>query len=171
MLPDLLAPNLLVVFVGTAPSTTSAARDHYYSHHSNKFWDLLTATGLTGDARLTSDRDREITSYRCGLTDPVKRRAASSDADLDDADFDIPGLLDRLADCKPRVVAFNGRETARRVAEHLGQRIPNEGPIAWKVSGAAAYRLPSSSATNTRRPYKAKEKIWQAFGEWVDALS
>ena len=32
MLPDVLAPDLVAVFVGTSVSTTSAEEKHYYAH-------------------------------------------------------------------------------------------------------------------------------------------
>lgn len=50
MLADLLAPDLRVVFVGTSASATSATRGHYYAMSTNRFWELLDATGLTDGA-------------------------------------------------------------------------------------------------------------------------
>jgi mismatch-specific thymine-DNA glycosylase len=170
VLPDLLAPDLIAVFVGTSVSTTSAAREHYYSHHTNRFWDLLDATGLTESAGLTPERDREITLYGIGLTDLVKGRAASSDALLVDTDYDVPGLIERLAAVQPRSVAFNGKESARRVAAHLGARLASVGPTGWTIAGAPAYWLPSSSATNSRMTADEKSVHWRAFGNWVLAL-
>jgi mismatch-specific thymine-DNA glycosylase len=170
VLPDLLAPDLLAVFVGTSVSTTSAAREHYYSHQTNRFWDLLDATGLTKSAGLTAERDREVTIYGIGLTDLVKGRAASSDALLADTDYDVPGLIDRLTAVQPRAVAFNGKESARRVSAHLGERLAVIGPTGWKVAGAPAYWLPSTSATNSRMTASEKSVHWRAFGAWVRAL-
>jgi len=170
MLPDLLVPDLLAIFVGTSASTTSAAREHYYSHHTNRFWDLLEATGLTDAAGLTSERDREITMHGVGLTDLVKGRAASSDALLADSDYDAAGLIMRLAAVKPRSVAFNGKEAAKRVAAHLGVRLAVIGPTGWEVAGAPAYWLPSSSATNSRMTAGEKRAHWCAFGNWARAL-
>ena len=40
VLPDLLIPNLNVVFSGTAVATPSAERGHYYAGPGNKFWKL-----------------------------------------------------------------------------------------------------------------------------------
>ena len=44
-LPDYLGHGLRVVFVGTAASALSAARRHYFSHPTIKFWSLLQAAG------------------------------------------------------------------------------------------------------------------------------
>lgn len=167
MLPDRLAPNLLAVFVGTSVSTTSAARKHYYAHHSNRFWQLLDATGLTGAAQLTSSRDEEITNYGIGLTDLVKGRAASRDDLLQPSDYDVPGFIDRIERVRPLAVAFNGGEAARRVARHLKVPVVLDGPTEWSVGGAVAYVLPSSSAMNTSITFAAKRERWRTFGDWV----
>ena len=53
MLPGVLAPDLVAVFVGTSVSTTSAEEKHYYAHPSKpRFWELLDAAGLTNRAGL-----------------------------------------------------------------------------------------------------------------------
>lgn len=47
MLPDLLRPDLDVVFCGTAVSSASADLGHYYAGRGNKFWQLLFDAGFT----------------------------------------------------------------------------------------------------------------------------
>ena len=171
MLPDLLVPDLRVVFVGTSVSDRSAARGHYYAHPTNRFWDLLAVTGLVASGPMTSDDDRTITAHGVGLTDLVTIRAASSDRELSAGDFDVPGFLGRIDRFAPRIVAFNGREAAERVARHLGHLVPPEGPIPSRVSGAAAYRLRSSSGASSRAPYDVKREAWRRFGDWVRATA
>jgi G:T/U-mismatch repair DNA glycosylase len=46
-LPDLLAPNLRVIFVGTAAGKRSAEFGHYYAGRGNRFWRTLHEVGLT----------------------------------------------------------------------------------------------------------------------------
>jgi len=156
-----------VVLVGTSVADESARRRHYYADPRNRFWDLLDATGLTHGAALRSERDHEVTSHGVGLTDVVKDRAASSDRQLSDDDYDISGLLRRIARYRPCVVAFNGKEAAKRVARYLGHPVPVEGPLEWKVGRSFAYRLPSSSGANARGGYERKFDAWRAFGDWV----
>lgn len=45
VLDDVLAPNLRVVFCGTAVGVRSAARGHYYAGPGNDFWRLLHGSG------------------------------------------------------------------------------------------------------------------------------
>jgi double-stranded uracil-DNA glycosylase len=47
ILPDVLAPNLKVVFCGTAAGTQSAEVGAYYAGRGNKFWRTLYEIGLT----------------------------------------------------------------------------------------------------------------------------
>lgn len=47
ILPDILGPNLKVVFCGTAVGEKSARRGHYYAGPGNKFWQYLHASKLT----------------------------------------------------------------------------------------------------------------------------
>src|SRR4051794_23614074 len=95
MLPDLLRPGLRVVFVGTSVSTRSAAAGHYYSNPTNKFWQLLAATGLPAGSPVGAPLDATLPDIGLGLTDLVKRRAASSDALLQGGDYDVPRFLSR----------------------------------------------------------------------------
>jgi double-stranded uracil-DNA glycosylase len=169
VLPDLLRPGLWVVFVGTSVGVRSARAGHYYANPTNRFWDLVDAAGLTNGASLTAERDRELLDHAAGITDLVKARAASSDSLLEVGDFDVAGFLRRLEENLPTIVAFNGREPARQVARHLGQPVPAEGPLEWRVAGADGYRLPSSSGANARRPAADKTEAWRQFGRWARA--
>jgi TDG/mug DNA glycosylase family protein len=166
VLPDLLKPGLLVVFVGTAVSPVSARRGHYYSSPNNKFWDLLAATGLVGGERLGPEDGARLPSLGVGLTDLAKGRAEASEARLRPDDFDVPALLEKIEACRPRHVAFNGSKACELVARHLGEVPPEPGPASWTIAGARAYRLPSSSGAAAIGT-EAKRRAWAEFGEWV----
>lgn len=177
MLPDILKPGLVVVFVGTAKSEASTRAGHCYAHPQNMFWNLLRATGLAGEDLIDPGDDATVLDHGVGLTDLVPARAASSDSLLRSADFDVPAFLERLATFQPKVVAFNGGESARRVLRHLGRPVPPEGSIGWPVVESAsteasaarplAYRLPYSSSANATGGYAAKLEKWIVFGDWV----
>jgi TDG/mug DNA glycosylase family protein len=167
--PDILERGLSVVFVGTAKSKASFNAGHFYAHPQNMFWPLLEATGLTAGTFIPSSQDRSVLRFGIGLTDLVPSKVASSDSLLRSHDFDVPAFVERIERLRPAVIAFNGAEPARRVARHLDQAAPAEGPTGWTVGGAAAYRLPSSSSANATGGYESKRRRWQAFGEWVRA--
>ncbi|KAH0015605.1 DNA glycosylase, partial [Aureobasidium melanogenum] len=72
-LTDILAPDLIAVFVGTNPGIRTAAQGHAYAHPSNQFWKLLHSSGCT-DERLRPDQDVELPArYLLGNTNIVER--------------------------------------------------------------------------------------------------
>jgi TDG/mug DNA glycosylase family protein len=78
VLPDILAPNLRIVFCGTAVGQRSAQRGHYYAGPGNDFWRLLHDTGLT-PRLLAPDDDVTLPTYGLGLTDLAQNVAQSHD--------------------------------------------------------------------------------------------
>jgi TDG/mug DNA glycosylase family protein len=143
VLPDILAPNLRVVFCGTAVGAASARRSAYYAGPGNKFWRTLHTIGLTPRVLLPSEY-AELLQYRIGLTDLAKR-TSGADSTLGASDFDVDGLEDRIRRCSPSVLCFNGKRAAstflRRNAVEFGlatERIGNTRLfIAPSTSGAA----------------------------------
>lgn len=165
VLPDILGPDLNVVFVGTSVATTSVARGRYYSGPGNQFWSLLKASGLIGDRRLGPDDDQTLPNYGIGLTDLVKRRASSSDSNLTRSDFDVSGLVARIAHAAPRFVAFNGLTSGGVAGRALRHGKPSLGLAAWKIGTSAVFVLPSSSAAacdpSIWAPHQTKADWWR----------
>jgi len=175
MLPDYIEEKLAVVFVGTSVATASAARGHYYAGPGNKFWELLWEAGLTGDRILSPEQDDWVVRYGIGLTDVVKNVAASSDSLLKSTDYDFAGFLAKIDVFAPRVVAFNGKEAARRVFRHLGEREPTLGRSQVVLGSSRLFVLPSSSGANADRrnigPKSSKVEWWRDLGDFVRSVT
>jgi double-stranded uracil-DNA glycosylase len=171
LLSDLLTQDLIVVFTGTSVATASASRGHYYAGSGNKFYEFLWEAGLTGERRLIPEQDSMLLQFRLGITDLVKGLAASSDSLLTSGDFDVPAFVGKIETHTPFVVAFNGKEAARRVARHFGSGDPSLGPAPWKVGSSLAYVLPSSSGASANprdfAPKSSKVEWWREFGAWL----
>ena len=76
--PDLIAPNLRVLFCGINPGLYSAATRHHFARPGNRFWPALHLAGFT--PRLISPFDeRELLELRLGITNVVARGTASAD--------------------------------------------------------------------------------------------
>ena len=45
--PDVIAPELAVLFCGINPGLWSAAVGHHFAHPSNRFWKVLHGAGWT----------------------------------------------------------------------------------------------------------------------------
>lgn len=110
VLPDILAPNLDVVFCGTAVGKASASRGHYYSGPGNKFWQFLHEAGFTA-TRLRPEDDVKLPSLGLGITDLVKDVGQSHDRGLD---FSKTQFAAQIEEASPRWIAFNGLTSGRR---------------------------------------------------------
>lgn len=108
MLPDYLAPNLEIVFVGLNPGTYSDRVGHYFARSTNLFWTALYESGLIREP-LTPQDDARMPSFGYGLTDLVARATANVDA-LYPSEFVSGGaaLRRRLEPLAPRIVCFIG---------------------------------------------------------------
>ena len=110
LVPDILAPNLKVVFCGTALGFKSAAMKAYYANPGNFFWRTLHRIGLTPHL-LTPEEYAGVIQYGLGLTDLCKH-AYGQDAELPADAFDIEALRDKIDHYHPRFLAFTSKTGA-----------------------------------------------------------
>jgi TDG/mug DNA glycosylase family protein len=117
--PDVLAPDLRVVFCGINPGFVSAAAGAHFANPRNDFWRLLQDAGFT-PRLLTPDEQFEALRYGVGLTNAALRTTRGS-GDLRRGDF--AGAAERLGslaeELHPRWIAFVGKEAyeARSVSD------------------------------------------------------
>src|SRR4051794_9901010 len=109
-LPDLLGPNLRVVFCGTAAGTASAARGAYYAGPGNRFWPTLFAIGLT-PRQLRPDEFRLLPVFGIGLTDIAKTMSGSDDQ-ISVGAHDRDRFIASIRTTHPEHLAFNGKKAA-----------------------------------------------------------
>ena len=168
VLPDYLAPNLRVVFCGTAAGNVSAAAGHYYAGPGNEFWPFLHDSKIVS-AALTPDRDNEAVGYGVGLTDLAKKRSASSDAKLSPDDFDVSALVRKMERYRPAWLAFHGKTAAKVVSRSfkLGSEVAL-GRQDWTVGGVRVFVLPSGSGANRSTKYLEGKSTRLA---WFKALA
>src|SRR5438034_6371406 len=76
--PDIIAPNLKVLFCGINPGLYSAAVRHHFARPGNRFWPTLWAAGFT--PRLFSPfEEEELLTLGLGITNVVHVASASAD--------------------------------------------------------------------------------------------
>lgn len=144
LVPDLLAPNLKLVFCGTAPSKASAAARAYYAKPGNRFWPALHAVGLT-PRRFAPHEYPELLSLGMGLTDLCKVHSGT-DAELPGDAFDVPALKRKLRKFNPRLVAFTSKNAAQAAFGHA----VDYGLQAERIGEVEAFVLCSPSGLATR---------------------
>ena len=109
-LPDILAPHLHVIFVGTAAGKRSAELGHYYAGRGNRFWRTLHEVGLT--PRLFEPREfRDLLALRIGLTD-MSKLGAGMDHQIASHEFDPEQFVANVRRYRPRAIAFTSKKAA-----------------------------------------------------------
>jgi double-stranded uracil-DNA glycosylase len=86
-LPDVIAPNLKILFSGINPSLYSAAVGHHFARPGNRFWKAIHLAGFT-DRLLSPFEDRTLLDRGFGLTNLAARATARAD-ELTDEDLSI----------------------------------------------------------------------------------
>ena len=109
-LPDLLLPDLRLVFVGTAASTRSAALGHYYAHPGNRFWRALHEAGIT-PRRYQPSEFASLLELGIGFTD-LSKSGAGMDKEIAADMIDVAGFRAKIATYRPRTIAFTSKTAA-----------------------------------------------------------
>ncbi len=163
VLPDLVAPDLDILFCGTAAGRESARRGAYYAGPGNAFWPTLHRVGLIPEP-LRADEFPRLLHWRMGLTDLAKH-VAGSDATLRRMHFDAVGLGALIEGHRPRVVAFTSKRAAE---EFLGRPVAGYGLLPGVAAPARIFVLPSPSGAARRwwdeGPWRELRRLRDALG-------
>jgi len=161
--PDVLAPDLPVVFCGINPGFVSAAAGAHFANPRNDFWRLLQDAGFT-PRLLAPDEQFEALRFGVGLTNAAFRTTRGS-GDLRRADF--AGSAERLASLadafRPRCIAFVGKEAYRRT---FGER-PQLGEQARTLGETRLFVLPSTSPANAAVPYTERLRWFEELARSI----
>jgi TDG/mug DNA glycosylase family protein len=162
--PDILAPDLTVVFCGINPGRVSAAAAAHFANPRNDFWRLLRDAGFTSRL-LRPDQQFEALRYGIGLTNAALRTTKGS-SDLRSGDF--RGSAERLGriarDLHPRVIAFVGKEAYRGA---FGER-PDHGLQERRLGEETLlFVLPSTSPANAAVSYAERLRWFRALRDLV----
>lgn len=145
IIPDLLAPDLRLVFCGSALGFESARQKAFYAKPGNKFWPTLHAVGLTPRRFAPADY-AGLLEFGIGLTD-LNKTQFGNDTDLSAAHDDVAGLAAKIEHYRPAILAF----TAKRPAQvFLKQSFGLKGPPAYglqaqRIGPTRLFVLPSPS--------------------------
>jgi double-stranded uracil-DNA glycosylase len=150
--PDVLAPDLRIVFVGINPGRVSAEARAHFANPRNDFWRLLHAARLT--SRLYEPAEQfSLLEDGIGVTNAAYRTTPGS-GDLRRADFaGSAERLERIAgELRPRWLAFVGKEAYRGT---FGTR-PELGLQRGTLGDTKLFVLPSTSPANAAIPWSER---------------
>ena len=141
--PDIIAPNLKILFIGFNPGKRSAETGHHFAGYSNKFWKLLAAAALT-PYQFKPEEDGKLLALGLGITNIVDRPSRTA-AEITKEEYQAGRMVlqEKLLLYKPRVACFAGvgvyREFIRQARVACGWQT---GSV---VPGVADFVVPSPS--------------------------
>jgi double-stranded uracil-DNA glycosylase len=143
--PDVIAPDLRVLFCGINPGLYTAAVGHHFARPGNRFWPALHLSGFTG-RRLSPFEEHELIARGLGITNVVARATAAA-AELAPEEFERGGRLLRakVKKYRPRFLAVLGvgayRAAFARPKAGIGRQEE-------KLEAATVWVLPNPSGLN-----------------------
>lgn len=165
VLPDVIAPELHVLFCGINPGLYSAATGHHFARPGNRFWPTLYRSGFT--PRLFSAyEDHELINLGYGLTNFVFRATAgAAELKADELQAGAKQLVRKLVQYEPQVLAVLGIGAYRTA---FGLQKATIGPQPEKIGTTSIWVLPNPSGLNAHYPPK---ELAQVFSEFRTAIS
>ncbi len=143
--PDVIAPELQVLFCGINPGLYSAAVGHHFARPGNRFWPALYAAGFT-HRLLAPSEERELLKSGYGITNLVDRATAAAD-ELSRQELAEGGqrLEAKVRYYRPRFVAVLGIGAYRTA---FGRPKAVLGPQPETISSTMVWILPNPSGLN-----------------------
>ena len=162
--PDVIAPDLRVLFCGINPGLYTAAVGHHFARPGNRFWPALHLSGFTG-RRLSPFEEGELLARGLGITNVVARATAAA-AELAPAEFERGGRLLRakVRRYRPRFLAVLGVGAYRAA---FARPKAGVGRQEEKLEAATVWVLPNPSGLNAN--YRT-EDLARLFRDLRDAV-
>ncbi|NEP17500.1 MAG: G/U mismatch-specific DNA glycosylase [Leptolyngbya sp. SIO4C1] len=164
-MPDVIAPNLKILFCGINPSLYSAAVGHHFARPGNRFWKALHGAGFT--PRLFSPaEDGELPQLGYGITNVAPRATARAD-ELSKAELraGYQLLRDKLQTYRPDCLAILGISAYRVAFQQPKAKI---GPQAdWQDT--RIWALPNPSGLNAHYQVDDLARVYGELRQAVEA--
>lgn len=171
--PDLLSPNVRLLFVGINPGLWTAATQTHFCHPSNRFYPALRKAGLVDmvidtNNGMTEAQRRQLLGQGIGITNLVARATArASEITAVELRQGSERLLATIADSRPQVVAVAG-VTAFRTA--FDQPRTALGRQESDISGAEIWVVPNPSGLNAHETIDSLAGWFAAVGKAAGLL-
>jgi TDG/mug DNA glycosylase family protein len=175
-LKDRIRPGLRVLFVGINPGVRSAITGHHFAGYSNRFWKLLSDSGLVPE-RITYQDDDRLHEWNFGITNLIARPSPGL-SDLRPAEY-LHGwrVLDKkILRYHPEVVALVGVTVFRAILPLL-HGMPSltpqrgrsgiVGPQALTIHSARVFVLPNPSGRNANFTYAEMLQAFVHLRRWT----
>jgi TDG/mug DNA glycosylase family protein len=143
--PDVVAPDLRVLFCGINPGLYTAAIGHHFGRPGNRFWPALHRSGFT-PRQLPPWEEHLLLDLGLGITNLVARTTAVA-TELTAEELREGGrlLLARLEDYRPSWLAMLGLGSYRAAFGFAGAAV---GPQPEMLGPSRVWLLPNPSGLN-----------------------
>src|SRR5205085_1313494 len=164
-LPDVITPNLRVLFCGINPGLYTAAVGHHFARPGNRFWPALYASGFT-DRLLSPFEERELLKSGFGITNMVERATATAD-ELSAQEIVEGGrrLVKKVRLYKPKYVAILGIGAYRAA---FGRPKTVLGEQSERMGDSIIWILPNPSGLNAHYQPKDLARVFRELRVVVD---
>ena len=144
-IPDLIRPDLRILFCGINPGLYSGATGLHFARPGNRFWPALHAGGFT-ERLLAPWENAVLLEAGYGITNLVRRTTATA-AELTDEEFRAGrrGLMRKVRKYSPRWVAILGLGAYRT---GFGKADATVGRQPERIGSSGLWVLPSPSGLN-----------------------
>ena len=143
--PDVVSPNLDVLFCGINPGLYSGAVGHHFARPGNRFWPALHASGFT-DRLLSPFEEKVLLSYGLGVTNIVARgTATAAELEVGELRQGAENLRRKVDVYEPAIVAFLGLGAYRVAFDRSQARV---GTQEDRIGVSRVWLLPNPSGVN-----------------------
>lgn len=163
--PDVIAPDLRVLFCGINPGLYTAAVGHHFARPGNRFWPALYAAGFT-DRLLSPFDERELLKSGYGITNVVRRTTASADQlTKDEIVAGGERLRAKVLRYRPRVLAVLGVGAYRTA---FSKPKANVGRQDEQIGQTVLWVLPNPSGLNANYQAPDLARLFRELKEATD---
>lgn len=164
-IPDLIGPDLRVLFCGINPGLYSGATARHFARPGNRFWPTLHRSGFTDRLLTPWDADAMLQAG-LGVTNLVNRTTATA-AELEPGEVRAGGvrLVATAERQRPAFVAILG-VTAYRTA--FGRPRAAIGPQDERIGPSSLWVLPNPSGLNAHYQLPQLAEVFAEFRRAVE---
>lgn len=143
--PDVIAPDLEILFCGINPGLYSAAVGHHFAGPGNLFWPTLYATHFT-PRLLTAFDEPEMLALGYGITNLVPKASASAEElTKEELRAGVRTVKRKVRKFKPKYLAVLGLAAYRTGFQKTKAQV---GLQEEKIGSTLVYLLPNPSGLN-----------------------
>ena len=163
-LPDVIAPELAVLFCGINPGLYTAAVRQHFGRPCNRFWLVLHRAGFTVRLLHPSEQ-RDLLRYGCGITNLVARATTAAD-ELTAEELEVGGkvLQRKVKRYAPHVLAIVGIGAYRTA---FGRPRAKIGLQPETIGSTAVWVLPNPSGLNANYTPSQLVDVFRELREWI----